>query len=180
MENSTSPTTNTRRRPMMSATDPDTSRSEASVSAYASTTHCRSLKLALRSFWIAGSATFTIVMSSSSMKVPIATQASVHQRFGLGVMSPSFLFGAAGDERVGQGGTNVEHDSAFAPSRDEARGAQGPQVLRGAAGSDAQEPRHVGGRARGVELGEKRGARTPDHARERLGRALAACVPERR
>jgi hypothetical protein len=26
------------------------------------------------------------------MKVPIATQASVHQRFGFGVMAPAFLF----------------------------------------------------------------------------------------
>src|SRR3954453_11872381 len=100
---------------------------------------------------MAGSATFTIVMSSSSMKVPIATHASVHQRFGLGVMSSSWLVGVAGDERVGERGTNVEHDAAFALARDEPRGAEGTELMRRATRRDAEEPRHVGGRARRVE-----------------------------
>src|SRR4051812_40575051 len=41
-------------------------------------THCRSENVELRSCWMLGSATFTIVMSSSSMKVPRQTAASVH------------------------------------------------------------------------------------------------------
>src|SRR3954449_10529203 len=41
-------------------------------------THCRSEKVECRSCWMLGSATFTIVMSSSSMKVPRQTAASVH------------------------------------------------------------------------------------------------------
>jgi hypothetical protein len=54
------------------------SSSAARLSAYASTTHCRSLKLALSDDWIAGRATFTIVTSSSSMKVPTHTAINVH------------------------------------------------------------------------------------------------------
>src|SRR3954451_24104911 len=45
-------------------------------------THCRSLKLVFRSLAMSGSATFTTVMSSSSMNVATQTAASVHQRFG--------------------------------------------------------------------------------------------------
>ncbi len=66
------PMTKIRRRPKRSASEPPVSSIAASVSAYASITHCRSAKSALRSRSIAGSATFTIVMSSSSMKVAIA------------------------------------------------------------------------------------------------------------
>ena len=62
----------------MSARLPAVSRNAASVSAYASTIHCRSEKLECSACWISGSATFTIVMSSSSMKVPRQTATSVH------------------------------------------------------------------------------------------------------
>ena len=48
---------------------PAVSSTDASVSAYASITHWMSEKLALRSREMFGSATFTIVMSSSSMNV---------------------------------------------------------------------------------------------------------------
>src|SRR3954469_2396828 len=41
-------------------------------------THCRSANVELRSCWMLGSATFTMVMSSSSMNVPRQTAASVH------------------------------------------------------------------------------------------------------
>ena len=50
----------------------------ASVSAYASTTHCSCEKLASRSRWMSGSATFTTVMSSSNMKIAVHTAMSVH------------------------------------------------------------------------------------------------------
>ena len=41
-------------------------------------THCRSLKLECSERWIDGSATFTTVMSISSMKTPTQTAISVH------------------------------------------------------------------------------------------------------
>ena len=72
------PAANTRRRPSRSASEPAASTSAASDSAYASITHCRSLKLAPRSARIAGSATLTTVMSSSSMKVAADTAIRVH------------------------------------------------------------------------------------------------------
>ncbi len=70
-----------RRRPYLSARLPAVSRNAARVSAYASTTHCRSEKLAFSARWMSGSATFTIVMSSSSMNVPRQTATSVHHLF---------------------------------------------------------------------------------------------------
>ena len=66
----------------MSASEPLVSSSAASVSAYASTTHCRSANEACSEVWMSGSATFTIVMSSSSMNVPRQTAISVHHLFG--------------------------------------------------------------------------------------------------
>ncbi len=41
-------------------------------------THCRSESEASSSRWMSGSATFTIVMSSSSMNTPVQTAARVH------------------------------------------------------------------------------------------------------
>src|SRR3954468_13407483 len=66
----------------MSASEPLVSSRAASVSAYASTTHCRSAKDACSDVWMSGNATFTIVMSSSSMNVPKQTATSVHHLFG--------------------------------------------------------------------------------------------------
>ena len=57
---------------------PAGSRSEASVSAYASTTHWRPAKLELSACWMSGSATLITVMSSSNMNVPRQTATSVH------------------------------------------------------------------------------------------------------
>src|SRR5512135_982344 len=54
--------------------------SAASVIAYASTTHCRPVSPALSSRWMLGSATFTIVMSTSSMNVVAHTATSVQRR----------------------------------------------------------------------------------------------------
>src|SRR3954464_4208432 len=71
-----------RRWPKRSASVPVVSRKLARPSAYASTTHCSSLKLVLRSLAMSGSATFTTVMSSSSMNVATQTAPSVHQRLG--------------------------------------------------------------------------------------------------
>ena len=80
----TSPMLNSRFRPYRSASTPEVSSSEASVSAYASRTHCTSLKLACRPAWIAGWATMTIVTSSSSMNVPVHTASSVHHFLSIG------------------------------------------------------------------------------------------------
>jgi hypothetical protein len=76
--NTTRPVTNTRRRPTRSANAPAVSRNAARVSEYALTTHCRSLKLECSERWISGSATFTTVMSSSSMKIATETAIRVH------------------------------------------------------------------------------------------------------
>ena len=75
---SSRPTTKILRRPSRSAIEPDASSSAARASAYASTTHCRSSKLEPSSCWMLGRATFTIVMSSSSMKIARHTTRSVH------------------------------------------------------------------------------------------------------
>ena len=76
--NTTSPIRNNRRRPYMSDRLPAVSKNAASVSAYASTIHCRSEKLAPSPRWISGSATVTMVISSSSMNMPRHTATSVH------------------------------------------------------------------------------------------------------
>src|SRR5215211_6381063 len=73
-----SPAPNSLRRPSRSASEPAVSTSAASVSAYASTTHWRSPKLAPRSPRIDGSATFTTVISSSSMNVATEAAINVH------------------------------------------------------------------------------------------------------
>src|SRR4051794_38670180 len=62
----------------MSDTDPAVRTHVASVSAYASITHCSSVNDASSELWIDGSATFTTVMSSSSMKIATQTETSVH------------------------------------------------------------------------------------------------------
>ena len=73
----TSPQANTRLRPSRSASEPATRTNAASVSVYASTTHWRSVNEASRSSLMLGSAVFTTVMSSSSMKTATLTTASV-------------------------------------------------------------------------------------------------------
>jgi hypothetical protein len=74
----TMPSANTSRRPARSPIEPAVSRKAASVSAYASITHCRSASEAWKACWMYGSATLTIVMSSSSMNTPVHTASRVH------------------------------------------------------------------------------------------------------
>jgi hypothetical protein len=71
------PTTNTRRRPSRSPSEPAVSRVAASISEYASMTHWRSEKSACSARPMSGRATFTIVMSSSSMNTATHTTISV-------------------------------------------------------------------------------------------------------
>ena len=73
-----SPSMKTTFCPTMSASDPAASTKLARVSAYASITHWRSLKSAPRSRSIDGNATFTIVTSSSSMKIAVQLTSRVH------------------------------------------------------------------------------------------------------
>src|SRR3954466_13080268 len=61
----------------MSASDPAVSSTGARGRAYASTTRCRSENDAPSDVWMSGSATFTMVMSSSSMNVPRETATRV-------------------------------------------------------------------------------------------------------
>src|SRR4051794_40063234 len=59
-------------------------------------THCRSESVASSSVWMSGSATFTIVMSSNSMKTPRQTAVRVHH------------FGSRGDRVLGESGATAE------------------------------------------------------------------------
>src|SRR5665213_452074 len=74
------PPTKTCLRPKRSADDPHTSMRVDIAKAYASITHCKSLKLACRRCSIVGSATCTIVMSTSNMNVAPHTAISVNHR----------------------------------------------------------------------------------------------------
>src|SRR5690349_13710134 len=62
----------------MSLSAPAPSSSTPRARAYPSTTHCSALNEVLRSVAICGSATFTMVTSMSSMKVPRHTVTSGH------------------------------------------------------------------------------------------------------
>ncbi len=76
--NSAIPLRKTRLRPSRSPSEPALSIMHARVSAYASTTHCRSVKEVFRSLSISGSATLTTVMSRSSMNT--ATHTTINTR----------------------------------------------------------------------------------------------------
>src|SRR4051794_11504726 len=71
-------------------------------------THCRSEKLVLRSLAMSGSATFTTVISSSSMNVATQTAASVHQRFGCFSGTAVHRDLGAADRRAGVAGEEVD------------------------------------------------------------------------
>src|SRR5262245_46217407 len=101
-EKTARPATKTLRRPRRSASEPAVSTSAARVSAYASTTHWRSVKLAPRSSRIEGSATLTTVISSRSMKVAAETATSVHHLRAIGVDSLGGGVEPLGECRTGQ------------------------------------------------------------------------------
>src|SRR3954470_19594817 len=106
--NTITPPTNMRRLPKMSPSRPPVTSSTAKLSVYALTVHSRLERLAPRSFWIDGSATFTTVLSSMIMNSAKHMAASVHH-----LRLPSFrrmrsgtggvLSGHAGDDG-GEGG----------------------------------------------------------------------------
>ena len=89
----TSPITNTSRRPIRSAMRPPSSRNPPKMSVYALMTHCRSLAPNFRSDWMCGSATFTIVTSSTTMNWAIASTTRVLQ--GLFLIGHSLVSAAA-------------------------------------------------------------------------------------
>src|SRR3954453_9460460 len=76
--NTITPPTNMRRLPKMSPSRPPVTSSTAKLSVYALTVHSRLERLAPRSFWIDGSATFTTVLSSMIMNRAKHIAASVH------------------------------------------------------------------------------------------------------
>ena len=86
--NTASPIVNSSLRPYRSASEPEVSSSDASVSAYASSVHCTSLNEACSPDWIDGCATMTIVTSSSSMKIPAQTAIRVHHFLSTGNSLP--------------------------------------------------------------------------------------------
>ena len=110
--NSTRPIVNTSRRPKRSASDPAASTVVASVSAYASTTHCNCAKLASRSRWMSGSATFTTVMSSNNMKIAVQTAINVHHLRS----SPSTARGYFAGDPHRNGGIDAPRPSTSAAS----------------------------------------------------------------
>src|SRR3989441_5297617 len=78
--NSARPAMRTVRRPMRSAARPPRSRKPPNVRTYAFTTHARPACEKPRSRWIAGSAMFTIVASSTIISAPKQTSPSAAQR----------------------------------------------------------------------------------------------------
>src|SRR3954470_19353017 len=77
-------------------------------------THCRSEKDAPSSFWMSGSATLMIVMSTSSMNVPRLTATRVHHRFGSGwgaLEEAGAAVGSVGGDgaSAGAGGDELPH-----------------------------------------------------------------------
>ena len=74
----TSPIASSRLCPKMSPSEPAVSSTTVRVSVYASTTHCRDANDGSSESAIDGSATATIVTSSSSMNEQTTTAASVH------------------------------------------------------------------------------------------------------
>ena len=76
----TTPATNSRRRPMKSAARPPSSRKPPKASVYAFTTHWRELAEKPRSSWIDGRATLTTVPSRTTMNWAMQTTTSASQR----------------------------------------------------------------------------------------------------
>ena len=82
----TSPTRKTRLRPSRSPARPPSSRKPPKNSVYELMIHCRLASLSPRSFWIDGSATFTIVASRMTMNC--ATQIRTRTTQGFVVWRP--------------------------------------------------------------------------------------------
>src|SRR6266536_6581847 len=115
--------------------------SAARVTAYASTTHCRPVRLAWRRCWMLGSATLTIVMSTSSMNVVAHTATSVQRRAGA---TPSIRPILEIPDRAGQGG-NVVGTRSLDCAQEAALSFPGPGPTRGVLQS-ALARREGGGR----------------------------------
>ena len=80
--NSPTPAKNRRLRPNRSPARPPSSMEPPNASVYAVMTHCRSALAKPRSVWIAGSATFTIVASSTTMNWATVTSARTSHLLG--------------------------------------------------------------------------------------------------
>ena len=89
--NTTSPPMKRRRRPSRSATRPPSRRRPPKRSAYALTIHWRFRSENPRSFWMDGSATFTIAMSSTTMNwTPRSRASASHFLCAAAIMVSSF------------------------------------------------------------------------------------------
>jgi hypothetical protein len=86
------PSKNIRRRPTKSASFPPVSRNPAYTSRNALTVHSSLARLSFRSVWIAGNATFTIVVSTMTMKRLAVTAASVHHLRLPSISAPAMSF----------------------------------------------------------------------------------------
>src|SRR3954467_9435854 len=169
------------RRPASSSSPPKAIR-------YALTTHARLDAENPRSSWIDGSATFTTVTSSTIISMPAhsTTRAIQRERSSVGfevVMSVQ-TGGRTGthrslDELVSGGRPNVENHASLAARGDQAGVAQRRQMVRRVGRADREAAGEVGGRARGVEVGDRRRAGRAKQPRERPGRVRAG-GPQRR
>ena len=79
-----SPSISVGRRPRASPIRPPATSTSPNASAYPPTTHCRSLSSAPRPWAMLGSATFTMLTSSSTMKPATSTTISARHRRGSG------------------------------------------------------------------------------------------------
>jgi len=125
--NTASPIRNNRRRPYMSDWLPAVSRNAASVSAYASTIHCRPEKPEPSPRWMSGSATVTIVISSNNVKMPGHTATSVHHLLPRRAGAPARCSTAARDTP-----DSAVLRSVISPLRAEASGVRQPNPDPGA------------------------------------------------
>src|SRR5204863_162446 len=135
--NRTTPERKARRRPKMSPRRPPVTSSTANVSVYALTVHSRLERLAPRSFWIDGSATFTTVLSSMIMNSAKHMAASVHH-----LRLPSFRRRRSGTGGVLSGGDAQRGDVVARDDGGERVREIGLPLLRGRADEfgDAGEP----------------------------------------
>src|SRR5882724_2298782 len=98
MANPTRPATNTHLRLNMSPSRPPTSSRLPNDSAYAVTTHCRSLLEKASACWADGSAMFTIVPSSTNISWATATTTRTSQRRSAGAVRSRVADGVVTDD----------------------------------------------------------------------------------
>ena len=155
----TTPTTKTVRRPRTSPMRPEGTRVRPKAKAYPDTTHCRSLGVASRPFWIEGRATLTMLTSSSVMKPATRHTHSAFQRRGSGLSGPLSL----GSDGLAAGGSASGVDRSTASSVGCSVRAGSPVTIRGSRWSRRRAAPRRSAPARGRR--DRPRQRRPRHAR---------------